>query len=153
MPTFERGDMWSVFGKTDHFIITTNPIIRRDGACVMGRGIAKEFADQYPRGPFDLGKELRLYQGNGIIPEFGIFGVYDGQPVYFFMVKRHWKEEASPRIIALATERLRLLATHCPEDRFDLNFPGIGNGKLPREQVLSLIEDLPSNVHVWEKDS
>ena len=36
----EHGDMWSVFGKTDLFCITTNSFIRRDGQLVMGRGIA-----------------------------------------------------------------------------------------------------------------
>jgi len=36
--------------------------------------------------------------------------------------------------------------------RIDLNFPGIGNGKLPRHQVLYLLEDLPDNIHVWEYD-
>ena len=36
----EVGDMWSVFGKTDLFCITTNSFIRKDGQLVMGRGIA-----------------------------------------------------------------------------------------------------------------
>lgn len=150
MPTLEKGDMWSVFGHTDHFIITTNPIVRKDGACVMGRGIAKQFADRYPQGPYDLGKEIKAHHWLGFTPEYGIFGTYDGQAVFYFMVKSHWREDAHPAIIRDSAKRVRISAVDHPESRYDLNFPGIGNGKLSREIVLPLIEDLPDNVHVWE---
>jgi len=36
-----------------------------------------------------------------------------------------------------------------PDCRIDLNFPGIGNGRLSPDQVLPLIKQLPDNVHVW----
>lgn len=146
----ERGDMWSVFGKTDHFIITTNPIVRKDGACVMGAGIAKQFAIRYPKGPFDLGDEIKMHQLYDYDLTYGVFGTYDDQPVYFFMVKDHWVNKAKLRIIRDSSNRLRMSAKARPEERYDLNFPGIGNGGLSKEEVLPMIEDLPDNVHVWE---
>ncbi len=140
----EKGNMWDVFGKTDLFLITTNPIIRKDGAVVMGRGIAKQAKDRFPRLPYDFACTLRN------MPDMNIdeFGKYDGQVVGYFMVKRHWREAADLDIIA---ESCRQLAS-CAHmwTRVDLNFPGIGNGKLKREDVLPLLQQLPDHVHVWE---
>ena len=41
MPHFQRGDLWTAFAPTNLFLITTNSTIRKDGALVMGRGIAQ----------------------------------------------------------------------------------------------------------------
>jgi hypothetical protein len=142
--------MWTVFGKTDHFIITTNPVVRNDGACVMGAGIAKQFAQRFPNGPFDLGQEIILHERADYVLDYGAIGTYDGQLVQFFMVKDHWGNPAKLRIIRDSARRLREVARHHRDQRYDLNFPGIGNGKLTKEEVLPMIEDLPDNVHVWE---
>jgi len=138
----EKGDMWSVFGKTDLFLITTNPIVRKDGAVVMGRGIALEAKKRFPKLPYDFGMG---YPG---ITSTGHIGVYDGQLVGFFMVKYHWREEAKLNVIENSVNELCEWISRY--DRVDLNFPGIGNGKLKREDVLPIIEVLPDNVHVWE---
>jgi hypothetical protein len=145
----ERGDMWSIFGKTDMFMITTNPIIRKDGAGVMGAGIAKQFKDRYPEGPFAFGRvrdpKIVGYQG---LTNTGYIGTFDGQEVGFFMVKDHWRQPAKLDIIEdSVTDLLEYVHKF---NRFDLNFPGIGNGKLAREDVLPLLQELPDNVHVWE---
>lgn len=143
--------MWDVFGKTGLFLITTNPIRRKDGAVVMGRGIAREAALRFPELPFDfgrrLGPEVVGYQACG--ESTGVIGTYDQQQVGFFMVKRHWAEDADPQIINDSVTDLMEWACH-RFTRIDLNFPGIGNGKLRRDDVLPLIKRLPDNVHVWE---
>jgi len=153
----ERGDMWSVFGKTDLFLITTNPIMRKDGAVVMGRGIAKQVADKFPGLPWDFGRYLQQFSVLHRRPYTGNLGMYGGQDIGFFMVKDHWREPAQLSIIEQSVQSM-LNAMHYrgipggipPRLRWDLNFPGIGNGKLKREDVLPLIEKLPDNVHVWE---
>lgn len=144
----EKGDMWSVFGKTDIFMITTNPIRRKDGAVVMGRGIAKECKDYFPELPFDFGAILELC-GNQYIDRIG---EYNETPIWYFMVKDHWKDYASLEIIKESVKRLKIFLMEHPKLRVDLNFPGIGNGKLSKEQVLPLLQDLPDNVHVWERE-
>jgi hypothetical protein len=159
----EKGDMWSVFGKTDLFVITTNPIIRKDGAVVMGRGIAKQAADRFPELPYDFGKKLirdtheQAYVDVLAPTNTGVIGRYDNQIILYFMVKKHWREPAELDIIERSVRELRS-ALHfrgipggVPTSlRVDLNFPGIGNGKLKREDVLPLLEVLPDIVHVWE---
>lgn len=146
----EKGDMWSVFGKTDFFLVTTNPIVRKDGACVMGAGIAKQFAERYPKGPYNLGAEIREHTERGFLLECGMFGRYDSQSVGFFMVKDYWANKAKLRIIRDSARKLRDWANINHEIRFDLNFPGIGNGGLTKKEVLPMLEDLPDNVHIWE---
>lgn len=149
MPTFVKGDMWSVFGNTGLFMITTNPIKRKDGAIVMGRGIAKQAKDRYPSLPFDFGRRLdpAVVGYQGLTPT-GVIGWYDKQAIGYFMVKSHWREMAVPDIIEDSAIDLSECAHHF--NRIDLNFPGIGNGKLKREDVLPLLEILPDSVHIWE---
>lgn len=143
----EKGDMWDVFGKTDLFLITTNPIVRKDGALVMGRGIAKQFAERFPSGPYELANIVRAFpqQHCGNLYYEPVFG---RQTIGYFMVKTHWKEPASIPVIMRSVAELIYKAPLY--NRIDLNFPGIGNGKLKREDVLPLLEVLPDNVHIWE---
>ena len=151
----EKGNMWNVFGKTELFLITTNPIIRKDGAVVMGRGIAKEVKERFPRFPYLMAEQLSRAH-----PEIDAdmhccspLATFDEQLMGYFMVKRHWREPALKEIIANSVEHLLLLPLRYgfnSSARIDLNFPGIGYGKLKREDVLPLLEELPDNVHVWE---
>lgn len=149
MPTFVKGDMWSIFGKTDLFMITTNPIKRKDGAVVMGRGIAKQAKDRFPNLPYRFGqvRDPAVVGYQGLTPT-GVIGRFDDQRIGFFMVKDHWRQPAKLDIIEDSVSDLSEWAHHF--ERIDLNFPGIGNGKLTREDVLPLLLKLPDNVHVWE---
>ena len=40
MPIFKTGNMWTAFDETALFLLTTNSTVKRNGALVMGRGIA-----------------------------------------------------------------------------------------------------------------
>lgn len=145
----EKGNMWDVFGKTSIFFITTNPIIKKDGSIVMGRGIAKQMKDRYPEFAYDFGEQLSYFNTHCLFtPPVAYVGTYGGTDCGYFMVKDHWAENADIKIISRSVEWLTKWATN--RNRIDLNFPGIGNGKLKREDVLPLIEKLPDNVHVWE---
>lgn len=140
----ERGDMWSVYDSTDVFMITTNPKIKNNGEVVMGRGIAREARDRIPGLAKDFGDMLRKYPSN-----IGYIGQYGRPRVYWFMVKDHWAEPARLDIIKRSVDELQHYYGYTDE-RVDLNFPGIGNGGLPREEVLPLLKDLPDNIHIWE---
>lgn len=142
----EKGNMWDVFGETDIFMITTNPIQRNDGAVVMGRGIALQAKERFPQLPYDFGYMLTRYKDN-----VGYIGNYDYQRIYWFMVKDHWRNHASLEIITRSVERTKHLF-ELSDERVDLNFPGIGNGRLQRNDVLPILETLPDNIHVWEYD-
>ncbi len=140
----ERGNMWDVFGQ-GIFMITTNPIQRKDGAVVMGRGIALEAKTKFPELPYIFGEKLKK-NGNLFVDQIGVF---DSVPIWYFMVKDHWFKDADLGIIASSCWMLQKHFLGM-DQRVDLNFPGIGNGKLPRDRVLYLLEELPDNIHIWE---
>lgn len=142
------GDMWSVFEEADFFCITTNAQTRKDGALVMGRGIAKQAIERFPRLPYWAGGILA---DRGLVgQEYNILDMRPGSKFLLFQVKYHWKDEADLALIERSTGRLSHYAATYPMYQFHLNFPGIGNGRLKREDVLPIIEVLPDNVTVWE---
>lgn len=148
----EKGDMWSVFEQSDLFCITTNSYIRRDGALVMGRGIARQAALRFPDLPYRAGEEILR---RGLAGGAYYLITLPNTKIALFQVKRFWKSTANLDLIRGAAGRLYDLLTHratlgLPELRIDLNFPGIGNGGMPRSDVLPIISTLPDCVHVWE---
>lgn len=147
----EKGDMWSVFPTTDIFMITTNPIIKNNGEVVMGRGIAKEARDRFPTLAKDFGDALKRLHPEIDDNSLGLIGIYDNKPIWWFMTKDHWFESATLDRIKNSVFHLRYGFMCLEGARIDLNFPGIGNGNLPREKVLPLLVELPDNIHVWEK--
>lgn len=136
----ETGDMWSIHDKTDYFIVTTNSYIRTDGAVVMGRGIAKQLADHIPSIAFEFAND---------ITHLGRYGIILLDKYGAFQVKKHFSNDAEYALIAYAAAQLAATANVLNKARFDMNFPGIGNGNLDYNEVLPLINHLPDNVHVW----
>lgn len=127
--------------------ITTNPIIRSDGALVMGRGIAKQCVDRNPGVQFKFGD---LVKRNGNV--FQITTSTDNMRILaLFPVKDHWKEQAKLSIIEESAIYLANLATlvFFRDSIFALPRPGCGNGGLDWGKVKPLIEPiLPDNVHI-----
>jgi hypothetical protein len=140
MMKLEQGNMWSIYDETDYFIVTTNSYIRTDGAVVMGRGIAKQLAARVPKIPYILGD---------LIDHLTEYGVIMVRKHGAFQVKYHFKDPADLGLIHRAVFDLTQYAEAVPTKRFDMNFPGIGNGHLAYDDVLPLLQPLPDNVHVW----
>jgi hypothetical protein len=64
MPIFKTGDMWTAFDEATLFLLTTNATIKRNGALVMGRGIARQARDRFPGLDAALGKQILSVCGN-----------------------------------------------------------------------------------------
>jgi hypothetical protein len=58
MPQQQQGDMWSVYQEADLFLITTNATLKRNGALVIGRGIARQARDRFPGLDIALGRHI-----------------------------------------------------------------------------------------------
>jgi hypothetical protein len=103
--------------------------------------------DNFPGSDVEFARLVRAFPQRNVMtlyyePMFG------KQRVGFFMVKQHWNDPAHiPTIMRSTAELIEIASQYV---KIDLNFPGIGNGKLKREDVLPIIEQLPDNVHVWE---
>ncbi len=145
------GDMWDIFDYTDYFCITTNASVNTDGQLVMGKGIAKEAAERFSYLPEEFGKAL-VHMGK-VGKRYGLY-LQERRAfsrIVAFQVKYKWQQKADPLLIAYSTGQLAWLAEREPSKRFDLNFPGIGNGGLSQAEVYAIIKDLPDNVFVWKK--
>jgi uncharacterized phage-like protein YoqJ len=88
-------------------------------------------------------------------PRFRQAGKEKSTPVYYkigaFQTKVHWQDDADLHLIAHSVKMLKAAAERTPELRIDMNFPGIGNGKLTFDDVAPLLVGLPGNVHIWRK--
>lgn len=143
-----KGNMFDHVLTYDCILITTNADVRKDGALVMGRGAALEVKKRWPHVPYALGDAIKKI-GDPYLLTIPV-GISPTIKLGAFQVKHHWMEEAKLDLIAQATIRLKTVAQTFPFMSFALNFPGIGNGKLDRDDVYSLIQHLPDNVDVWE---
>lgn len=145
------GNIWDEEGVADVILITTNAIINARGQLVMGRGAALEAAQRYPSLPFDLAEKIKAFKPNKpygvlILPQYA-----NGVQLGAFQVKHHWRDSASLELIKLSTRLLVTVAEICPDMKFALNYPGIGNGRLVEAQVFPIISVLPNNVTIYKK--
>lgn len=158
MPYFHCGDMWAAFATTDLFLITTNSTIRKDGALIMGCGIARQARDRFPGLAASLGQHiLNTCGGRSTLlrTSLGKYGLlvsprWPEAKLGAFQVKYHYRLPASLELIQYSTAMLCAWCDAHPDAQVALNYPGIGNGSLHREAVLPIIAQLPEQVTIWE---
>lgn len=141
----QKGNIWDNETEFDYVCITTNSIIKSDGTCVMGAGIALEAKKRYPAIAADFGKQIRDKSLHG--KECPL--LLAGGKYIAFQTKLHWRDPSPLWLVERSCQRLKLLAEKYPEKTFALPYPGISNGRLTKEQVRPLIDILPNNVTVF----
>lgn len=102
-----EGDIWSARRDQDWVVITTNGAVRKDGACVMGAGIAKEAARLYPWLPKALGQCIK---NNGMQVE-----AFPPTRLIMFPVKYHWSEDANLMLIETSAAQLVKKSRRTPD--------------------------------------
>lgn len=143
------GDFWQY--EADFHVITTNGDVRKDGACVMGRGVAEQAKGRFPHLPYVLGGMLK--ENGNVVQDLGEWGRL-GERAYHlwaFPVKHHWRDQADLALIEQSVLALQAAALHSPASRhkrFVLVRPGVGNGQRHWAEVEPLVACLPDNVHV-----
>jgi hypothetical protein len=142
--------MWTAYTAADLFLVSTNSTIRQDGALVMGRGIARQAKERFPGLDAALGTQVQALCGNQ-----GIYGLlvsprWPAAKLGAFQVKQHYSQPASLELIRRSTAALCAWCIKHPTATVVVNFPGIGNGRLRREDVLPIIAQLPDQVTIWE---
>lgn len=143
----KQGNMWDAFDSTEHFLITANSFIKRNGNAVLGRGIAKQASDKYTSLPQLAG--MRIQDVCGHLGKYGCVSNVLGK-IGLFQVKLAWHEDARLDLIKYAVDMLTGGLEANPKIKsVCLNFPGIGNGGLQYTDVLPIISELPDSVHVW----
>ena len=142
-----QGDIWSAFEQADLFLVTTNSVLIRHGALVMGAGIARQAVERFPGLDAALGSVVRQAGDTyGLL----VSPRWPEAKLGAFQTKANWKEGSSPALITFSTGKLLEWCKEHPTAQVHLNMPGVGLGGLSREQVLPILELLPDTVTVWE---
>lgn len=127
------GNLWTI--KADARVIPTNGIVRRDGAAVMGRGVALQAKARYPRIEFTVGAILK---GKGNHVQF----FFKEENLWTFPVKHHWREKADLKLIGRSCLELTIQASHRPwMKRIALPRVGCGNGGLDWKEVKPILKE------------
>ena len=142
MPNFKTGEMFQVPGFK---IVTTNSFLTNKKKLVMGRGAACQLKMKVPGIDKIFGEMIHETCGH-----LGRYGLLFNGKYGAFQVKYRFDEKADLDLIKFSMEILTWVAQR---DRYiySINFPGIGNGKLEKDDVKPLLDILPDNVYVWEK--
>lgn len=129
-----KANIWNYKDKGT-IIIPTNGFVKKNGECVMGRGLALQAKQRYPDLPFLLGQHIKTH-GNTI----GYFYKYD---LISFPVKHNWWEQANLELIEHSAIDLgkKYIEPYNLGCNINLYMPriGCGNGKLEWGNVLPII--------------
>jgi len=134
----------------DILLFTGNPVIANHGGIVMGRGAAKQCRDLFPGVDREFAKLLIQTPDANLL----FVQLAPGKHLGWFKVKHHWQEEADLDLIQQSCQTLEQVIQHektCGHNiTVHCNFPGIGNGRLTRAQVLPILQQCSDNVVFYE---
>jgi hypothetical protein len=138
----------------DLYVFTGNAFVRRDGALVMGRGAAREVRDTHPWVPYALGNIIANRPRYGFMEVHHVINRYAKDCIGIFQVKEHFKDAADLDLIRLSCDEMLNWHDGLPADRrfsmkVHMNCPGVGNGRLPDEAVMPLMEQMPDWLHLY----
>lgn len=124
-------DIWSMHDAGFFIVIPTNGFVRKDGTCVMGRGLALQAKTKYPTLEATLGSAIKK-MGNHVFcfPAFHLFS---------FPVKDVWWNKASLALIEQSCKELSAMNFKIPLPVY-VPKVGCGNGKLDLNEVLPILE-------------
>jgi hypothetical protein len=161
MPNIVQENLWKLVDLPALYVVTTNSTIKgANGALVMGRGAALELKERVLGIDLECGDVIRDFAHEHRHKNYGFQVVRapswkEGEPwkvgIGIFQVKHHFKDKADPGLIATSVMGLTEYARKYPQVNVRLNFPGIGAGRLKREDVEPLLEALPNNVTICYK--
>jgi hypothetical protein len=162
--TWQLADGTPIAFKPSAIVLTTNGFVKRTGDAVMGRGIAKQAADRWPKLPLQLGQFIKD-RGNIV----GVIAIYEDIPIISFPVKAAfekcnvnkdnvvshmqerfkvgqmvpgWACKARQSLIIRSAKELSLLATNSGWNHVILPRPGCGAGELSWEEIQVLLEPI-----------
>jgi hypothetical protein len=148
----KKGNMFEMWDKCDYFLVTTNSSVRLNGELIMGAGAAKQLRELVPDSPRALGRQIvgKPFYGVVLANNAPIGQTYGG-----FQTKYDYHDNSTLELIEKSSERLREIMD--AEEGYPhlvvMNFPGVGHGKLAREDVLPILEKhfgVCSNVWIYE---
>ena len=142
MPIFKTGSLLSAPGIK---IVTASSFLTSERKLFMGRGLARDLKIKVPGIDKIFGS--MVLENGGHAGRYGLL-VYERWGV--FQVRYRFNESPDFELITFGMEMARAFAQET-NYIIHLEFPGIGEGELTKEEVRPIVETLPGNVYVWEK--
>ena len=150
MPIHKVGEMiqHGVWNSQDPLLFTANSYVNKRGELVMGRGFARQIKTHFRDHNLPQYFGEQIMQLDAHLKEYYILQ-HPVTRVCAFQVKRDWAMPASLELIWKSVQMLDIWASNETGLTFNLNYPGIGNGRLTVDEVTPLLGTLPDNVHIW----
>lgn len=123
----------------DAVCVTTNSVVKRNGELVMGGGVAKYFAQNYPSLPYKLGQKVKVYGNQPYLLKI------KGDTIVSFPTKNHYQDPSDLELIKASAIKLAQLATKFRWTKVALPAPGVGLGKLKWNDVKETISPILDN--------
>ena len=136
----DKGNLWTYPGVAVR-VVTTNGVVKNNGALVMGRGCAQQLRDSMPGVDLMLGQHVRK---NGNVP---CRIALPGRPfdIWTMPVKHKWDEPADIDLIRLSATKMMRLARTYGVGNVVIPRPGCGNGQLQwstvRHELSPILDD------------
>ena len=141
-----KGNIWKGIPPV-MVVITTNSELKSNGELVMGAGIALEAVLKIPSLPKECGEivgKLGRTYGFQVIRH----PRSPGKPgLGIFQTKMSWRDNSTLMIINNSAMLLREYAMYNSDIPIRLNYPGIGFGRLTKEQVKPVLEKAFSDLN------
>ena len=143
MPIFKTGELFKAPGIK--IVTASSFILTRQQKLLMERGAALELRQMIPNIEFSFGKMIIETCGH-----LGVYGLLMNGNYGAAQIKYDFRDKADINLIAFSMAALADKAK-ANGHTYNINYPGIGNGGLSKEEVKPLLEILPDNVYVWER--
>lgn len=145
----EKGDMMTALESSDLFCVSSNSNVRRDNTLPLGHGVAERLELRFPG--------LSKMCGERIVALSAIERCYnfatvqtEGYLIGLLQTRIHWRENPGVWIIE---ESLKQLDDYVRINRLQnvhVELPGLDQGFIVREAILSLIAPFTEKVTFWE---
>lgn len=121
----------------DAICFTSNEVIKKNGALVMGAGVAKVFRDYYQGLDHQAGREVKA---NGNICQ--IIDAEERWDIIAFPTKNHWRNLSNLSLIVKSAIQLRSIIDENEWCKVVLPRPGCANGGLDWNVVKPMLESI-----------
>ena len=141
MAQFKVGNMLDAPGIK---IVTACSYLTVEHTLFMGKRLARELKVKIPGIDGIFGR--MVIDNGGHLGRYGLM-IYERWGV--LQVRRHYDERADLALITFGLERLKSFAEETGYI-FNVEYPGIGEGELIKEEIGPILKGLPDNVYIWE---
>jgi len=141
-----KENLWNEVDHPSLYVVTTNAFIKKNGDLVMGAGAAQQAVNGLPTIARECAKVITHGETYGFRIVRRPTDTHRGFGI--FQVKRFWMEDADTKLIEISAGSLIAYAINHSGVSIRMNYPGIGNGKLSKEEVAPLIDELANYVTI-----